>query len=160
MRFHTTHHIYKFAVRKKVFEKIFFLKKSQMQPLMRVGMTKGCDSLASMWHWKFLILQDYQHIWTGGSILVGRLSLNIHSMIVLSTCIYVWENLSHSLLVTCIVTVANDSIDILGATEPPVGIYFSHWQGNSTKVSTCCYNWGSFCCMCSDRDMWGCMPLK
>jgi len=34
MRFHTTHHIYKFAVRKKVFEKIFFLEKSPVQPLL------------------------------------------------------------------------------------------------------------------------------
>ncbi len=33
MRFHTIHHIYKFAVRKKVFEKIFFLEKSPVQPL-------------------------------------------------------------------------------------------------------------------------------
>ncbi len=33
MRFHTTHHIYKFAVRKKVFEKIIFLEKSPVQPL-------------------------------------------------------------------------------------------------------------------------------
>jgi len=35
MRFHTTHHIYKFAVRKKVFEHIFFLEKSPVQPLAR-----------------------------------------------------------------------------------------------------------------------------
>jgi hypothetical protein len=34
MRFHTTHHIYKFAVRKKVFEKIFFLEISQVQSLL------------------------------------------------------------------------------------------------------------------------------
>jgi len=33
MRFHTTHHIYKFALRKKVFENIFFIEKSPVQPL-------------------------------------------------------------------------------------------------------------------------------
>jgi len=40
MRFHTTHHIYKFALRKKVFENIFFLEKSPVQPLTRV-----CDTV-------------------------------------------------------------------------------------------------------------------
>jgi len=33
MRLHTTHHIYKFTPRKKLFENIFFLEKSPVQPL-------------------------------------------------------------------------------------------------------------------------------
>jgi hypothetical protein len=57
------------------------------------------------------------------NVLVGRFSLGIHSMRVLGTCIYMQESLSRILLVTYIVTGANDSTGILGANDP-AGIYF------------------------------------
>jgi hypothetical protein len=72
-------------------------------------------------------------------MLVGRFSLSILSMKVLSTCKYVWESLSSSLLVTCIVTGANDSMGILGANDP-AGIYFSLRLASCSKVATCCFN--------------------
>jgi hypothetical protein len=46
MRFHTTHHIYKFALRKKVFENIFFLEKSPVQPLALSAMSEAAASAA------------------------------------------------------------------------------------------------------------------
>jgi len=55
MRFHTTHHIYKFVVRKKVFENIFFFEKSPVQPLSKVLVVAGgCCNAFSCQIWSRL----------------------------------------------------------------------------------------------------------
>jgi hypothetical protein len=59
------------------------------------------------------------------SVLVGRFSLCILGMKVLSTSKDMQESLSSCLLVTCIVMGAKDSTGTLGANDP-AGIDFSH----------------------------------
>ncbi len=59
------------------------------------------------------------------SVLVGRFSLCILGMKVLSTGKDMWESLSSCLLVMFIVTGAKDSTGTLGANNP-AGINFSH----------------------------------
>ncbi len=72
-------------------------------------------------------------------ILVGRLSFSILGMKVLGTGKDMWESLSCSLLVMCIVTGAKDSPGTLWANYS-VGIDFSHRPTSCTKVATCCYD--------------------